>query len=138
MKRRPGRKRARGSCTPIPKALLPKARWSLDFLAVSFGRRCCINRLKVRFALFPSDDLGWGKGTPAHQTLRATAPRLGVAIHPQLYPGDTNRTFARERYAAARGDAFAIHKRPMLRSGPAAEVGDQPPSAPEIYLGMLG
>jgi hypothetical protein len=37
VKRRRGRKRARGSRTPMPEALRPNARWSLDFLADSFG-----------------------------------------------------------------------------------------------------
>ncbi|WP_244270937.1 IS3 family transposase [Thioclava nitratireducens] len=37
VKRRRGRKRARGSRTPMPAAAHPNARWSLDFLADSFG-----------------------------------------------------------------------------------------------------
>ncbi|MCT9000728.1 IS3 family transposase [Chelativorans intermedius] len=37
VKRRRGRKRARGSRTPMPEAACPNARWSLDFLADSFG-----------------------------------------------------------------------------------------------------
>ena len=37
VKRRRGRKRARGSRTPMPEAAHPNARWSLDFLADSFG-----------------------------------------------------------------------------------------------------
>ena len=37
MKRRRGRKRARGSRTPMPGAAHPDARWSLDFLADSSG-----------------------------------------------------------------------------------------------------
>ena len=37
VKRRRGRKRARGSRTPLPGAAHPNARWSLDFLADSFG-----------------------------------------------------------------------------------------------------
>lgn len=37
VKRRRGRKRARGSRTPMPGAAHPDARWSLDFLADSFG-----------------------------------------------------------------------------------------------------
>tara|TARA_B100001109_G_C18810589_1_gene449506 strand:+ start:369 stop:1226 length:858 start_codon:yes stop_codon:yes gene_type:complete len=37
VKRRRGRKRARGSRTPMPQAAHPNARWSLDFLADSFG-----------------------------------------------------------------------------------------------------
>ena len=37
VKRRRGRKRARGSRTPLPEAAHPNARWSLDFLADSFG-----------------------------------------------------------------------------------------------------
>ena len=37
VKRRRGRKRARGSRTPMPEAAYPNARWSLDFLADSFG-----------------------------------------------------------------------------------------------------
>ncbi len=37
VKRRRGRKRARGSRTPMPAALRPNARWSLDFLADTFG-----------------------------------------------------------------------------------------------------
>lgn len=37
VKRRRGRKRARGPRTPMPEAAHPNARWSLDFLADSFG-----------------------------------------------------------------------------------------------------
>ena len=37
VKRRRGRKRARGSRTPMPAAAHPNARWSLDFLSDSFG-----------------------------------------------------------------------------------------------------
>lgn len=37
VKRRRGRKRARGTRTPMPQAARPNARWSLDFLADSFG-----------------------------------------------------------------------------------------------------
>ena len=37
VKRRRGRKRARGTRTPMPQAAHPHARWSLDFLADSFG-----------------------------------------------------------------------------------------------------
>lgn len=37
VKRRRGRKRARGSRMPMPEAAHPNARWSLDFLADSFG-----------------------------------------------------------------------------------------------------
>lgn len=37
VKRRRGRKRARGTCTPMPEAAHPNARWSLDFLGDSFG-----------------------------------------------------------------------------------------------------
>jgi putative transposase len=37
VRRRRGRKRARGSCTPIPIALRPNQRWSLDFLSDTFG-----------------------------------------------------------------------------------------------------
>ena len=37
VKRWRGRKRARGSRTPMPEAAHPNARWSLDFLADSFG-----------------------------------------------------------------------------------------------------
>jgi transposase InsO family protein len=36
VKRRRGRKRARGSRTPMPEAAHPNVRWSLDFLADSF------------------------------------------------------------------------------------------------------
>ncbi len=35
--RRRGRKRARGTRTPMPEAARPNARWSLDFLSDSFG-----------------------------------------------------------------------------------------------------
>ncbi|QFT71774.1 IS2 transposase TnpB [Ruegeria sp. THAF33] len=44
VRRRRGRKRARGSRTPMPQALRPGERWSLDFLADTFGasRRFCI------------------------------------------------------------------------------------------------
>ena len=37
MKRRRGRKRAQGTRTPMPQAVRPNARWSLDFLSDSFG-----------------------------------------------------------------------------------------------------
>lgn len=37
VKRRRGRKRARGSRTPMPEALRPGQRWSLDFLSDTFG-----------------------------------------------------------------------------------------------------
>ena len=37
MRRSRGRKRARGSRTPTPVPLLPNQRWSLDFLADTFG-----------------------------------------------------------------------------------------------------
>ncbi|GAD57711.1 mobile element protein [Limimaricola cinnabarinus LL-001] len=37
VKRRRGRKRARGTRTPMPEAAHPNARWSLDFLSDSFG-----------------------------------------------------------------------------------------------------
>ncbi len=37
VKRRRGRKRARGTRTPMPEAARPNARWSLDFLSDSFG-----------------------------------------------------------------------------------------------------
>jgi putative transposase len=37
VKRRRGRKRARGSRTPMPKATRPDQRWSLDFLSDTFG-----------------------------------------------------------------------------------------------------
>tara|TARA_R110002020_G_C16182803_1_gene764971 strand:+ start:477 stop:1226 length:750 start_codon:yes stop_codon:yes gene_type:complete len=37
VKRRRGRKRAQGTRTPMPQALRPNARWSLDFLSDSFG-----------------------------------------------------------------------------------------------------
>jgi len=37
VKRRGGRKRARGTRTPMPAAARPNARWSLDFLSDSFG-----------------------------------------------------------------------------------------------------
>ncbi len=37
VKRRRGHKRARGSRTPMPAAIQPNQRWSLDFLADSFG-----------------------------------------------------------------------------------------------------
>ena len=37
VRRRRGRKRARGSRTPIPVALRPGERWSLDFLSDTFG-----------------------------------------------------------------------------------------------------
>ena len=37
VRRRRGRKRARGTRTPMPQAARPNARWSLDFLADSFG-----------------------------------------------------------------------------------------------------
>ena len=36
VKRRRGRKRARGSRTPMPEALRPGQRWSLDFLSDTF------------------------------------------------------------------------------------------------------
>jgi putative transposase len=37
VRRRSGRKRARGSRTPMPVALQPGQRWSLDFLSDTFG-----------------------------------------------------------------------------------------------------
>ena len=37
VRRRRGRKRARGSRTPMPLALMPNQRWSLDFVADTFG-----------------------------------------------------------------------------------------------------
>ena len=37
VRRRRGRKRARGSRTPMPVALRPGARWSLDFVSDTFG-----------------------------------------------------------------------------------------------------
>lgn len=37
VRRRRGRKRARGSRTPVPAALRPGERWSLDFLSDTFG-----------------------------------------------------------------------------------------------------
>ena len=37
VKRRRGRKRARGTKTPMPVAAWPNARWSLDFVSDSFG-----------------------------------------------------------------------------------------------------
>jgi putative transposase len=37
VKRRRGRKRARGTRTPMPEAARPNARWSLDFLSDTFG-----------------------------------------------------------------------------------------------------
>lgn len=37
VRRRRGRKRARGSRTPVPEALRPAERWSLDFLSDTFG-----------------------------------------------------------------------------------------------------
>jgi putative transposase len=37
VRRRRGRKRARGSRTPMPVALRPGERWSLDFVSDTFG-----------------------------------------------------------------------------------------------------
>lgn len=37
VRRRRGRKRARGTRTPIPLAIMPNQRWSLDFVADTFG-----------------------------------------------------------------------------------------------------
>jgi len=37
VRRRRGRKRARGTRTPMPLAMLPNQRWSLDFVADTFG-----------------------------------------------------------------------------------------------------
>ena len=37
VRRRRGRKRARGSRTPMPQAVKPGERWSLDFLSDTFG-----------------------------------------------------------------------------------------------------
>jgi putative transposase len=37
VRRRKGRKRARGSRTPMPVALRPGERWSLDFVSDTFG-----------------------------------------------------------------------------------------------------
>jgi putative transposase len=39
VKRRRGRKRARGTRTPMPSAPCANARWSLDFVSDSFGAR---------------------------------------------------------------------------------------------------
>ncbi|WP_376873319.1 IS3 family transposase [Albirhodobacter sp. R86504] len=39
VKRRRGRKRARGTATPMPSAEGVNARWSLDFVSDSFGAR---------------------------------------------------------------------------------------------------
>ena len=47
VKRRRGRKRARGTRTPMPQAAHPHARWSLDFLADSFGASCKFRILAV-------------------------------------------------------------------------------------------
>ena len=45
VRRRRGRKRARGSRTPMPVALRPGERWSLDFVSDTFGacRRLVVN-----------------------------------------------------------------------------------------------
>lgn len=48
VKRRRGRKRARGSRTPMPEAAYLNARWSLDFLADSFGPSRNFRILAVR------------------------------------------------------------------------------------------
>ena len=37
VRRRRGRKRARGTRTPMPSAMMPNQRWSLDFVADTFG-----------------------------------------------------------------------------------------------------
>ena len=37
VRRRRGRKRARGTRTPMPLAIMPNQRWSLDFVADTFG-----------------------------------------------------------------------------------------------------
>jgi transposase InsO family protein len=37
VRRRRGRKRARGSRSPMPEALRPNQRWSMDFVSDSFG-----------------------------------------------------------------------------------------------------
>lgn len=37
VRRRRGRKRARGSCIPMPMPLIPGARWSMDFVSDTFG-----------------------------------------------------------------------------------------------------
>ena len=49
VRRRRGRKRAQGSRTPIPEALAPNGRWSLDFLSDTFGA-------SRRFRIFAVND----------------------------------------------------------------------------------
>jgi putative transposase len=79
VRRRSGRKRARGSRTPMPVALQPGQRWSLDFLSDTFGvsRKfrilavnddCCRENLCLKA---PSRDIAAqypaGQGTPAYR-----------------------------------------------------------------------
>jgi hypothetical protein len=58
-RRRPGRKRARGSRSPMPQALCPNQRWSMDFVSDTFGasrrfREHCI-RDEAHFAMSLQD-----------------------------------------------------------------------------------
>jgi putative transposase len=47
VRRRRGRKRARGSRTPMPEALRPNQRWSIDFVSDTFGASRRIRILAV-------------------------------------------------------------------------------------------
>jgi putative transposase len=47
VRRRRGRKRARGSRTPMPVALRPGERWSLDFVSDTFGASLKFRMLAV-------------------------------------------------------------------------------------------
>lgn len=53
VRRRRGRKRARGSRTPIPEAQRPGNRWSLDFLSDTFGASRRFRILAVNDGLVP-------------------------------------------------------------------------------------
>ena len=81
VRRRRGRKRARGSRTPMPVALRPGERWSLDFVSDTFSAcrkfrmlavndDCCRENLCL---MAPSRDIAaqypTGQGTPAYLAL---------------------------------------------------------------------
>jgi putative transposase len=54
VRRRRGRKRARGSRTPMPVPLVPRARWSMDFVSDTFGA-------SRKFRIWPSTMIAAGR-----------------------------------------------------------------------------
>ena len=72
VRRRRGRKRARGSRTPIPAPLRPNQRWSLDFLSDDLppGRPSFITRVL-------GVDIGWFR---VWQARRARSPQIAQAL----------------------------------------------------------